>query len=359
METTASATGKATAAEPKHVALGLSREQLLEMYDKLLRARMLDQKMWVLNRQGKVAFVISCQGQEAAQVGSAYALDRHKDFFLPYYRDLGVVLVQGMTLKDVMLGVFARRDDPSSGGRQMPAHWGSRQHNIITQSSVVATQFPHCAGLGLSIKIKGQHAVAIAYLGEGSTSQGDFHEALNWAGVHKLPCIFMIENNQYAITESQDKQMAIGNVADRAAGYGLPGVVVDGNDVLAVYEATGAAARRARAGEGATLIEAKTYRLVPHSSDDNDRRYRTAEEVEQWRQRDPIDRFKSYLLAQGFLDEAADAALRAGIRDEVDRASDEAEAAAPPEPASLLRHVYAEPLVDSLGTESAPWLPKR
>lgn len=340
METT-TRKGAATAAQPKHVALELSREQLLQMYDLLLRARMLDQKMWVLNRQGKAAFVISCQGQEAAQVGTAYALDRHKDFFLPYYRDLGVVLTQGMTMRDIMLGVFARGDDPSSGGRQMPAHWGSRAHNIITQSSVVATQLPHCAGLGLSFKIKGQDAVAIAYVGEGSTSQGDFHEALNWAGVHKLPCIFVVENNQYAITEPQEKQMAVRDVADRAHGYGIPGVVVDGNDVLAVYEATRAAARRARAGEGATLLEAKTYRLVPHSSDDNDRRYRTAEEVDEWRQRDPIDRLKGYLLAQGFLDEESDVALRAGVKADVDRATDEAEAAAPPEAASLWRHVYA------------------
>lgn len=342
METTTSQKGAATAAEPKHVALGLSQEQLLEMYDLLLQARMLDQKMWVLNRQGKAAFVISCQGQEAAQVGSAYALDQRKDFFLPYYRDLGVVLAQGMTMRDIMLGVFARADDPSSGGRQMPAHWGSRAHHIITQSSVVATQLPHCAGLGLSFKIKGQDAVAITYLGEGSTSQGDFHEALNWAGVHKLPCIFVVENNQYAITEPQAKQMAVRDVADRAQGYGIPGVVVDGNDVLAVYEATREAARRARDGEGATLLEAKTYRLVPHSSDDNDRRYRTAEEVEEWRQRDPIDRFKSYLLSQGFLDETADTALRSRIKADVDRATDEAEAAAPPDPGTLSRHVYAE-----------------
>src|SRR5579884_3672217 len=167
METTTSTTDPAAVAEPKHAALGLSQEQLLEMYELLLQARMLDQKMWVLNRQGKAAFVISCQGQEAAQVGTAYALDRHKDFFLPYYRDLGVVLAQGMTMRDIMLGVFARRDDPSSRGRQMPAHWGSRAHNSITQSSVAATQFPHCAGLVLSFKIKGQDSVAIAYLGEG------------------------------------------------------------------------------------------------------------------------------------------------------------------------------------------------
>jgi 2-oxoisovalerate dehydrogenase E1 component alpha subunit len=343
MKTTASSTAATAAAQPKHVALGLDHAQLLEMYEKLLQARLLDQKMWVLNRQGKAAFVISCQGQEAAQVGSAYALDRHKDFFLPYYRDLGVVLVQGLTLRDVMLGVFARRDDPSSGGRQMPAHWGSRARRIITQSSVVATQLPHCAGLGLSFKIKGQDSVAIAYLGEGSTSQGDFHEALNWAGVHRLPCIFLVENNKYAITEPQEKQMAVRDVADRAAGYGLPGVVVDGNEVLAVYEATKEAARRARAGEGATLIEAKTYRLVPHSSDDNDRRYRTPEEVEEWRRRDPIDRFKSYLLAQGILDEEADTALRARIKAAVDAATEEAQRAAAPDAGDLLRHVYADP----------------
>ncbi len=345
METTTTTmvdTATPMTAEPKHVALGLSREQLLEMYTLLLQARLLDQKMWVLNRQGKAAFVISCQGQEAAQVGTAYALDRHKDYFLPYYRDLGVVLTQGMSLKDVMLGVFARRDDPSSGGRQMPAHWGSRRRNIITQSSVVTTQLPHCAGLGLSFKIKGQDSVAIAYVGEGSTSQGDFHEALNWAGVHKLPCIFVVENNQYAITEPQEKQMAVKDVAERGAGYGIPGVVVDGNDALSTYEVAREAARRARAGEGATLIEAKTYRLVPHSSDDNDRRYRTAEEVEQWRQRDPIDRCKGYLLAQGFLDEGTDAALRARIKAEVDGATDEAEAAAAPDPAGIYRHVYAE-----------------
>ena len=342
MEMTTTDASGATAVRPKHVDLGLSRDQLADIYETMLLARMLDQKMWVLNRQGKVAFVISCQGQEAAQVGSAYALDRDKDYFLPYYRDLGVVLVQGVTPRDVMMGLFGRAADPASGGRQMPAHWGGRARRIITKSSVVTTHFPHCAGLGLSFKLKGQDAVAIAYTGEGSTSQGDFHEALNWAGIHKLPCIFVIENNHYAITEPQEKQMAIRDVTDRAAGYGLPGVVVDGNDALAVFEATREAVRRARAGEGATLIEAKTYRLVPHSSDDNDRRYRTSEEVEQWRQRDPIDRFKSYLLAQGLLDEESDGALRARIRAEVDRAADEAEAAPAPAPETLTRHVYAE-----------------
>lgn len=347
METTASimdaeAAATSAATGSAHVALGLSNDDVLAMYDLLLQARLLDQKMWVLNRQGKAAFVISCQGQEAAQIGTAYALDRHKDYVLPYYRDLGVILTQGMTMRDVMLGIFARRDDPSSGGRQMPAHWGSRRRNIITQSSVVASQLPHCAGLGLSFKIKGQDAVAVTYLGEGSTSQGDFHEALNWAGIHKLPCIFVVENNHYAITEPQEKQMAVRDVADRAAGYGLPGVVVDGNDLLAVYAVAREAVQRARSGEGATLIEAKTYRLTPHSSDDNDRRYRTAEEVESWRQRDPIEHFKNYLLSCGLLDETTDAAMRARIKVMVDTAADEAEAAPPPDAGDLLQHVYAQ-----------------
>lgn len=328
--------------QAKHVALGLEDAQLLEMYETLLRARFIDQRMWLLNRQGKAAFVISCQGQEACQVGSAYALDRDADFVIPYYRDLAVVLVQGMTPREIFMGLFGRAADPSGGGRQMPAHFGYRRLRIISGSSVVAAQIPHCAGLGLSIKLQRQRGVVITYFGEGSTSEGDFHEGLNFAAVHQLPCIFFCENNQYAITEPMKRQMAIPDVAMRAAGYGMPGVIVDGNDVLEVYRVTREAAARARRGEGPTLIEAKTYRLVPHSSDDNDRRYRTSEEVEDWRRRDPIDRFKAYLLAQGLLDEDADQDLRARIKREIQEAADEAERAPYPLAADLRRHVYAE-----------------
>jgi 2-oxoisovalerate dehydrogenase E1 component subunit alpha len=328
--------------QTRHVALGLTESQLIEMYEKLLQARFLDERMWVLNRQGKAAFVISCQGQEACQVGSAFALDRDADFFLPYYRDLGVVLVQGMTPKDLLLGLFGRAADPSSAGRQMPSHFGSRRLRIMSGSSVVGTQIPHCAGVGLSIKLQRQRSVAITYFGEGTTSQGDFHEGLNFASVHRLPCVFVCENNRYAITEPMNRQMAIPDVALRAAGYGMPGHIVDGNDVLEMYRATREAAERARRGEGPTLIEAKTYRLVPHSSDDNDRRYRTSEEVEDWRRRDPIDRFKAYLLAHGVLDEDHDQELRARLRREIQEAADEAERAPYPSAADLRSHVYAE-----------------
>jgi 2-oxoisovalerate dehydrogenase E1 component alpha subunit len=324
-----------------HVSLGLERSQVLDMYEKLLLARFLDERMWVLNRQGKVAFVISCQGQEACQVGTAYALDPATDFILPYYRDLGVVLVRGLTPLDVLLALFGKVDDPGSAGRQMPSHFSSRKLRIITPSSVVATQIPHCAGIGLSIKLQHQRGLAITYFGEGSTSQGDFHEGLNFAAVHKLPCIFVCENNQYAISEPQNRQMAIADVAIRAAGYGMPGVVVDGNDVLEVYRVTREAADRARRGDGPTLIEAKTYRLAPHSSDDNDRRYRTSEEVEDWRRHDPIDRFKAYLLGTGLLDENADVEIRARLRRVIQDAVEEAERAPNPTAADLMTHVYA------------------
>lgn len=330
--------------QARHRELGLGETQLLAMYEKLLQARFLDERMWVLNRQGKVAFVISCQGQEACQVGSAFAMDNATDFFLPYYRDIGVVLTQGMTPKDLLLGLYGRSEDPSSHGRQMPSHFSSRRLRLITPSSVVATQIPHCAGLGLALKLQHQRGVAITYFGEGTTSQGDFHEGLNFASVHRLPCIFLCENNQYAITEPMNRQMAIPDVAARAAAYGMPGVIVDGNDVLEVYRVTREAADRARRGDGPTLIEAKTYRLVPHSSDDNDRRYRTSEEVEDWRLRDPIDRFKTYLLANGMLDEDTDQTLRTRLKREIVDAVDEAERSPAPTGADLLQHVYAKEL---------------
>lgn len=331
-------TGKGKA---PHLELGLSEEDLLELYSKLLLARMVDERTWALNRQGKINFVISCQGQEAIQVGSAYALRRGVDFVLPYYRDIGVVLVLGMTARELMLSSFARDADPASAGRQMPGHFGYPSLRIITGSSPVATQLPHAVGIALASKIKKDGAVTIVYFGDGSSSQGDVHEAMNFAGVHRLPVVFVCENNGYAISVPQRKQMAIENVADRSAGYGFPGVVVDGNELLAVYKVTREAVDRARCGEGPTLIEAKTYRLTPHSSDDDDRRYRSREEVEEWRRMDPLARFKEYLLTQGVIAEETDARLREKTKQIVDDAVQYAEASPPPRPETLTHHVYA------------------
>jgi 2-oxoisovalerate dehydrogenase E1 component alpha subunit len=315
---------------------------LRDMFRCMVLARTLDERMWLLNRAGKAPFVISCQGHEAAQIGAAFALDRNRDFTLPYYRGLGTVLVMGMTPAEVMLALFARAADPNSGGRQMPAHYSSRALRIVTQSSPVGTQIPHAAGVALAEKIRGGGAVAWTSFGEGTTSQGDFHEGINFAAVHKLPVIFQCENNEYAISVPQKMQMAVDSVADRGAAYGIPGVCVDGTDVLAMYEVTQRAVERARAGEGPTLIEARVVRLTAHSSDDNDRTYRSQRELKSMRHQDPIARFASFLHEHGLLSEADERELRAAVAAEVDAATSAAEEAPLPEPETLLKHVYAE-----------------
>lgn len=328
--------------EGRHVALGLRDKELLEMYDRMLLARALDERMWLLNRQGKANFVVSGQGHEAAQVGSAYALKRGVDFVLTYYRDHAVALTIGMSARDVMLGTLAKANDPSSAGRQFPAHYSFPPLQIVSVSSAVATQIPHASGIALASKLKGEEAVTIVYFGEGATSKGDFHEGLNFAGVHQLPVIFFCENNRYAISVPLSRQMAIEDVAERAKGYGFPGVVVDGNDILAVYEVTKEAVDRARSGGGPTLIDAKTYRFLPHTSEDDDRRYRSREEVEEWKRRDPIERFQRDLLQAGILTEALDQDARTRAAAEADDAVEFAEKSPEPDPKEVLRHVYFE-----------------
>jgi 2-oxoisovalerate dehydrogenase E1 component alpha subunit len=319
----------------------LDPDLLKRMYYFMALARALDEREWVLNRQGKAPFVISGQGHEAAQVGASMALDPSVDIICPYYRDIGVVLVFGMTPRDVMSGLLARATDPSSGGRQMPSHWGSRQRHIVTGSSPVATQILHATGTALASRLRGEPAVSAAFFGEGSSNQGDFHEGLNFASVHRLPVLFICENNGYAISVPQKKQMAVDHVAARAEGYGIPGVVVDGLDPVAVYEATRAAADRARRGEGPTLLEFKTVRLTAHSSDDDDRSYRSADELARDRAEDPLPRFRQRLEALGLWDADQEAAQAARIRAEVDDATRFAESAPLPEPETLRQHVYA------------------
>jgi 2-oxoisovalerate dehydrogenase E1 component alpha subunit len=319
----------------------LSAATLREMYRYMALARALDERMWLLNRAGKAPFVISCQGHEAAQVGAAFALTRDKDFTLPYYRGLATVLVMGMTPTEVMLALFARAADPNSGGRQMPAHYSCRRLKIITQSSPVGTQIAHASGVGLAERIKGGDAVVWTSFGEGTTSQGDFHEGINLAGVHHLPVIFQCENNEYAISVPQRQQMAVSSVADRASAYGIPGISVDGTDVLAVYEVTRRAVERARRGNGPTLIEARVVRLTAHSSDDNDRTYRSQRELKSMRLSDPVARFAAYLHEHAIMSEAEERDLRAELAAEVEAATTAAEQAPLPEPETLHDHVYA------------------
>src|SRR5690625_3835487 len=265
--------------EVRHRSLGLTDDKVLEMYETMLMARKIDERMWLLNRAGKIPFVVSCQGQEAAQVAAAFALNREVDYVAPYYRDVGVVLAFGMTAKDLMLSAFAKADDPNSGGRQMPGHFGQKKNRIITGSSPVTTQLPHAVGFALAAKIKKEAFVTLTTLGDGSTNQGDFHEGLNFAGVHQLPVITLVQNNKLAISVPFEKQIASENIAVRAASYGMPGVVVNGNDPLEVYKEFKAARDRAVNNEGPTLIEAVTVRLTTHSSDDNDHQYRSKEEL--------------------------------------------------------------------------------
>lgn len=328
----------------RHTALGLTAEDLLGMYRTVLLARLLDQKIWALNRMGKAPFVVSGQGHEGAQVGSAWALRPGTDVVLPYYRDVGVVLTLGMTAEEVLLGVFARAADPSSGGRQMPNHWGSRRLGIVSGSSPIATQLPHAAGLAYAARLRGDDAVVVSYFGEGATSKGDFHEALNVAGIHSLPCVFVCENNGYAISVPLTKESAVDHVADRAHAYGFGGVIVDGNDPLDVYAATHHAVRRARAGDGPTLVECKTYRYKAHTSDDDDRSYRSAEEVEAWQKKDPLRRIRQYLIEQRLLPETEEQRIEAEVRAEVDEAARRAEAQAFPDAATACTHVVARPL---------------
>jgi 2-oxoisovalerate dehydrogenase E1 component alpha subunit len=323
-------------------AMGLSREQLLAIYYKMVLARAVGQRERLLNRMGKAPFAVSGEGQEAAQVGVAFALRPGTDWVVPYYRDIGVALTIGQTPRDLLLGHLSRAEDVSSGGRNMPCHFSDPKLRIVSGSAVVGTQIPHAAGIAFASKLRRLDEVTAVFFGDGATSKGDFHEGLNFAGVHKLPVIFVCEHNSYAISVPWSKQAAVENVAGRASGYGFPGVTVDGNDVLAVYAAAKEAVQRARAGDGPTLIEAKTYRLVPHTSDDDDSRYRSRQEVDEWSRKDPILRFEQWAGEHEVLTSGEAEDMRKRVAQEIDEATEYAEQAPKPEPESALDHVFVQ-----------------
>jgi 2-oxoisovalerate dehydrogenase E1 component alpha subunit len=308
---------------------------LEEMFRVMLLARRLDERAWVLHRQGKIAFHISGMGHEATQVGIAYAMHRGEDWLVPYYRDLARC---GLGFRpEPALGVYGTASSSSARGDAPALRLGEP-----TGSIRAGGQIPH-GRHRLAIKLKGDKRVVVTTIGEGSTSQGEWYEGLNWAAVHKLPVVCVVQNNVYAISEPQERQMAVPNVADRAAAFGMPGVVVDGNDVLQVQRVTHEAIERARSGEGPTLVEAKTYRPVPHSSDDDDRSYRSREEVEQWKLRDPLLLFRNQLQSTGMLSAEAEAEAEAKAAAQVDEAVRAAEAAPYPDPGvEGIGPVYAE-----------------
>ena len=325
----------------RHQSLGLADDEILDLYKKMLLVRTVDERIWMLNRQGKVPIAASSQGHEAAQMGSLLAAQKDGDCFLfPYYRDLSLKVMAGLSPLETMLSFMGKQGDRYSGGRQFPLQGADLKNHIIQISNVVAAGMTQSVGYALGCRMKGDATVVLSYFGDGGSSQGEAHEALNFAGVHRLPVVFICENNRYAISVPQRKQMAIEDVADRAAGYGYPGIAVDGMDFFHVYEATKQAIIRARS-QGPVLLEMKTERFMPHTTDDDDRRYRSPEELEEAKKRDPIVLLYSYLAEAGLLTEDQDQEVRLESRAQVDQATDDAEASDYPDVSTVFDHVYA------------------
>jgi 2-oxoisovalerate dehydrogenase E1 component alpha subunit len=321
---------------------GLSDQQLVQMLRTMHMQRLLENRGFQLNRQGKIPFASASEGHEAVQAGAAMAFVRGKDILAPYYRDLGLALGIGLTPLEVMLSLFARKADHNSG-RQFPHHYASKRLGIQTISSIIAAQLPHAVGAAYAIKLRKQiDRAVLATFGDGCTSEGEWHEALNFAAVHRLPIVFLCENNEWAISTPLSRQMGQPDVAKRAIGYGIPGEIVNGMDPLACYAAVSEALDRARAGDGPTLIEAKCYRFLSHTTDDDDRTYRSHDEVAERRKEDPVPRFGERLIAAGIMTPADLESLKQSILAEANQATDQAEAMDYAAPESLYENVYAD-----------------
>ncbi len=294
--------------------MNLSNDTHLNMYWFMLLARRLDEFAWELHREHKIVFHLSGIGHEAIQVGAAFALRAGHDWVAPYYRDLALMLTLGLTPLEYLLGLFGKQGDPVSGGRQMPEHWSLKRANVISSSSTAAAQTSQAVGIAQAMRLRSEDKVVLNCVGEGATAQGSWYESVNWASLHKLPVVFLVENNLYAISLRQEAQMPVERVADKARGLGLPGVHLDGSNYLEVYQHLHKAVQRARAGDGPTLVEALTYRLTPHSSDDDDRSYRPRTEVEAYRARDPLEIARKDLTASGLLSDKINAQLEARVQ---------------------------------------------
>jgi 2-oxoisovalerate dehydrogenase E1 component len=332
-----------TAVRTKPSAQSVSPSELLGAYRLMLTSRRLDEKQMILLKQGKSFFHIGGSGHEAAQIAMASALEPGRDWAFPYYRDVAFVLRYGMTVKDIFLSALHRAEDPSTGGRQMPGHWGAKDLRIITQSSPTGTQYLQAVGVALAAKKEGAGEVVYVSSGEGATSEGEFFEAVNWAAREKLPVIFFIQDNKLAISVPVEQQTAGGSVFEVTKGFaGLERVEVDGTDYLATLGAARKAVERARNGEGPTLMVAHVVRLLPHSSSDDQTKYRTKEEIERDRAMDPIPRMTRLLVEQGILSDATVESMRREVLDSIDAAAEWAESRPLPDPATVEHHVYGE-----------------
>src|SRR5258705_6002656 len=322
----------------KRTKFKLAPEQLLEMFYWLKLIRGFDERLSTLVKQAKVrSGVYTGIGQEAIIVGTCFAL-RKEDYICPLHRDLGAFLMKGVTARAMMAQMFAKTTGLSKG-RDSALHSGVSELGIFGNTSMLGANLPVAAGLGLTFKMEKTDNVVVAYFGEGASNTGDFHEALNFAGVQRLPIVFVCENNLYAYSVPVEKSMAIDDVADRAESYGFDGVAINGHDVLAVYQATQGALARARKGEGPTLIECKTYRWHGHSEHDK-AFYRTNEELAMWKSRDPIPTFATYLKGLQILTEDKEKEIDDRIKATIDDAVEDAMNAPDPDPSEAVTDLY-------------------
>jgi 2-oxoisovalerate dehydrogenase E1 component alpha subunit len=319
---------------------GLDDDRLRAILRNMLMQRQLDNRGFQLNRQGKIPFALGSEGHEAIQAGAAMAFIRGTDILAPYYRDLGLAVGIGFTPLEVLLSLFARAAD-HNGGRQFPNHYSSRRIGMMSFSSILAAQIPHAVGAAYALKYRNESGRAVLVtFGDGTTSEGEWHESMNFAAVHRLPIVFLCENNQWAISTPLRMQMGQPNICKRAEGYGMPGEQFDGFDPLVTYDVVNRAMRRARSGEGPSLVEGMCYRFLAHSTDDDDRTYRTREEVEKQRANDPVPRFERVLVENQIMTAQEIDALRKDVLRETNEATDEAEAMPYPQPSDLYTNVY-------------------
>ena len=328
-------------ARPRHEQLGLSDQEAVDFFKKMVLVRILDERVLAMNRQGKVPIVASSQGHEGAQMGSVLAAQKDGGcFHFPYYRGLSLKMMTGLSSLEAMLSYMGKQGDVYSGGRQFPLQGADLKRKVIQISNVVAAGMTQAVGYALGCRMLGEKTVSLTYFGDGATSEGECHEAMNFAAVLKLPVVFICENNRYAISVPLSKQMAVDHMAERAVGYGFPGYVIDGMDAFRVIEATTEAIAHART-DGPVLLEMSVERLQPHTTDDDDRRYRPKGEVEEARLRDPLTLLGNYMLDSALLTEEQMEEIRRDAKTEVNQTTDLAEAAPYPDPTTVYDNVYA------------------
>lgn len=329
----------------------LSEAARVRLFELMLRTRLLDERGMNLQRQGRIGFYVPATGQEGSHLGVGCALEE-TDWILPSYRNPGLFLLRGVPVSELMAQLMGRGPERTRG-RQMPNHYSFKDRRLVSISSPIGTQIVQATGVALAAKLRGDPIVACTFFGDGATSSNDFHSGLNFAAVYRAPVIFVCENNGWAITMPVQQQTCTPRLADKAEGYGMAGVSVDGNDVEAVYAAALQAVARARGGGGPTLIETCTYRMGPHSTSDDPRRYRDEAQVEAWRARDPIDRYRAVLREAGLYDEEREGTLRETFKRELDQAVERAEALSDPSVDSMFEDVFAAPTAGLLKQRAA------